>query len=628
MLKLDKNQWITLIVVWVLTLAIFAPTVGYDFVNWDDQNVVVQNLMIQDGLSAKMIKEAFSTSQVRGQYYPVTLMTFALNFSIGKLNPGGYHFLNVLFHLLNIFLLYVILTRLFKKRWMAAFVILLFAIHPMHVEPVAWIASRKDVLYLFFMLLAWWTYLEYREGGSRKKLFFAFSIGLMLLSVFSKAAGIVFPAVLLLTDFLQKRKDLKPLLLEKIPFAVITVIFVGIGYLAQKEGNAVMGIEKIQLHESLAYGGLAFMTYVFKALVPIQLAAYHPYPAGPGQPVPWYAYASIAGALGLVALAVWKGRKNRKIGFAAGLFILSIFPFLQFLPVGPSIIAERFTYFPYVGLFILMALGLEWVGKKVPKLYKKKLNWQLALLGLSVPFLVMSFLQVPSWNNGETMWSQVIKVYPSSGVSYVNRADFYLNNGEDQKALEDYNRSIEVEPNFEGAWNNRGLMYFSQNNYPKALTDFNEALKLNPNNPRALMNCGLIYMNTGELASAMQNFNQSLALDSTVYEAYYNRGFLYGMQGNYQAAIVDLNKSIALNQFNPLAFKDRAMAHFLLQKYDQARQDYTQAIELEPSFGEAYLGRSHCWNQMGNLENARSDARKAIELGVQPNPQYREALGI
>ena len=625
---MDKQQWISLSIIMFLALIVFFPSFRYDFVNWDDVTIVIENTIVHKGLSGEMVQEAFTTPHVRGQYYPLTLLTFATNHAISELEPWSYHVMNLLFHLLNIALLFVILGRLFRKSWLVGFITLMFAIHPMHVEPVVWISSRKDVLYLFFMLIAWWSYLRYLEDGKKKVLFFGLSILLMGLSAMSKSAAIVFPFVLLLTDYLKGRKDLKRILLEKAPFFVITMVFVWIGIEAQKAGEAVGTVTGGSGIDSLFYGSAAFLIYLFKAVIPVRLAAYHPYPGAQIGAIPWYIYAAPMGALAVLGLAIWKGRKNREFVFGAGLFLCSIFPFLQFLPVGPSLTAERFTYFPYVGLFILMGMGLEWIGGKFPKLMKHDTRWKLFLLGLSLPFLAVSILQAGTWKNGETLWSKVIRVHPTAPTGYMNRAQYYKEQNEIAKGLEDYNTCIEKVPNFTDAYNNRGMVFMGQKNYPQALADFGKAIELNPNNAIALSNRGLIYMNSGKYPEALADFDRSIELKPNNVENQYNRGFLMGIMGRYKEAIGNFDAAAALNPSLPIIYKDRAMAYHLLKDMENAVADYSKALELNPNYGESWIGRSRVWYDAGDLEKARSDLNRALELGIRTDPEYLQALGM
>ncbi|MEM6269990.1 MAG: tetratricopeptide repeat protein [Bacteroidota bacterium] len=622
------QQWLPLGVILLLTLGIFAPSLNHDFVKWDDTDVVLNNPVIHKGLSAEMFTEAFSTPSVAGQYYPVTLVSFAFNYSLGEFEPASYHALNLVLHLLNVGLVFVVLGRLKLARWLTAWIALLFAIHPLHVEPVAWIASRKDVLYLFFMLGAWWSYLEYRAGGSRKRLFYASALILMLLSVLSKSAAIVFPFVLLLTDYFQERVGRRAALREKIPFLLVSLVFVGIGIAAQDASGAIASTGELGLVERFVYGGFALATYLGKALVPFDLAAYHPYPVTAEGGTPSYVYlVGILIWLG-VAVALWLGRRHRHFLFGAGLFLLGIFPFLQFVPVGASLTAERFTYFPYLGLFFLMGLGLQALRRKLPTFMQRELPWQLGLLVLALPWSGFAWAQVGTWENGGTLWSQVLKVYPESGEALTNRADYYRSQGLYKRALADYETSIRVAPEFYGAFLNRGMMNLDAGNFEAALVDFNRVLALDTSLTEGYLNRGLVFMRTNRHDLAVADFDRAIAQDTAEYRAHYNRGFIRGIQGNFSAAVVDFDRAIALRPDIPVMYKDRAMAHQLLKNFNAAVRDYSRAIELDPGYGEAWEGRAVALLRDGQPKRARADARQAQQLGRQLPGFLVEQLGL
>lgn len=596
---MHKQRWLILGVILLLSMIIFYPSMGYDFVNWDDGQVVKYNSIVHLGLSGEMLTEAFSNASLEGQYYPITLISYAFNYEFWELDASGYHLLNVLLHLLNTVLLFLILLKLFNHTRLAALVTLLFAIHPMHIEPVAWVASRKDVLYLFFMLCAWWAYLQFRAGTKQRWIWMAGAVLLMAVSGLSKGAAVVFPFVLLATDYLQERKDWKQVLFEKTPFFVLTILFTVVGYLAEQTADAVRESHGI---ESLFYGAFSFMTYVVKSLLPINLAAYHPYPVGPGEPLHWYIYASIVPAIALVGAAIWFGRKHRKVAFGAALFVFGILPFLQIIGVGRSLTAERFTYFPYVGLFLLMALGVEALltkfafspSKKQPQPTGEEWKWNLGVLVLIIPFLVMSWQHLRTWATGETLWTQVIEVHPTSALAYKNRADFYLNAQQLGPAEQDLNACISFDPSFPMAHNNRGL----------------------------------IYLNTGRQALAHSDFTLAIQQDPTDHMAWYNRGLVSGMQGNFIQALPDLTQAITLSPTHANYYMDRGKVHQMQKNHSAAVQDFTQVLSLAPEFTDAFVQRSYAQFDQGNLEAAKADLLSAEAMGIQFPPAYRDSLGM
>ncbi|MEZ4684638.1 MAG: hypothetical protein R3B47_00770 [Bacteroidia bacterium] len=406
-----QQQWLIFGAILILTLAVFLPSLNHGFVNWDDPTAVQENPLIQQGLSMEMVKTAFS-GYTLALYYPVTQLSYALDVSLFGMDPGAFHRTNLFIHLLNVLLVFLILKRLFDRQDLVAFATLLFAIHPCQVEPVVWISSRKDVLFLFFMLLGWWFYLTYIKGERSKKAYLVLVAVCMLLSLMSKVTAMVFPVVLVLTDFLNEGKDWRKYLLEKLPFLALSLLFIFIGTWGQQAGGAIAESGTGATSEGFVYGFYALIQYLIRAVFPLNLAAFHPYPAQPGEGIPWYVFASMPVVLLLVFLAYRFGRKQREFAFGILLFFLPMLPFLQFLPIGQALTAERYTYFPYIGLFIALFFLGEWlISKANIKVPKQQLQY--AGIGLIAALcLWLGRGQVQSWKDGESLWTQVIKVHP------------------------------------------------------------------------------------------------------------------------------------------------------------------------------------------------------------------------
>jgi protein O-mannosyl-transferase len=560
-------NWKILFLIVVSFLAYY-PVMSHDFVNWDDIVYIMNNNMIT-AFSWVNLKNIFS-SYFMGNYHPFILMSFSFDFHFFKFSAPGYHVHNLILHLVNTVLVYAFIYLLLKKNSnVAAIVALLFAVHPMHVESVAWISERKDVLYTAYFLLSLISYLLYREKGKTSQYFMALLF--FVFSCLSKAQAVTLPIVLLLIDYLETRKFEWKTLINKIPFLILSLIFGVVAIFAQKTSNYVNPLG-IPVFQSLFYAPYSLWIYILKFLAPIGQTAVYEYPVTPEGTLPSYIYLSPVIFLILV-LIVWKTWKSYKyVTFGLLFFLVTIFPVLQFLPVGATVVAERYTYIPYIGLSVIAAIAF-WNYREKSTLKNRR------MLDYSGMFILL-FMAVLTWNrtliwkDSIALWTDVLDKNPRCAQAYLDRAFIYNEQKEYDKAAKDLSEGIKIDPdnkkklNFYAA---RAFIYKKMGNYELALSDFSNAIKQNPGDAKAYFDRGVLYTDHfGKYDSGVIDFKKFLRINPSDTNGNFNLGIAYYKQNYFDSAKIYFLKSIEINQAN-------GQAHSLLTNIYFQDKDYISA---------------------------------------------------
>lgn len=493
-----------LIILCVLTIITYNTSLKNDFTNWDDDDYVTENKLIKSHPADSL--NAYFTKTVSHNYHPITIISLGLDYASAKLSPKRYHVVNLLFHLLNSILVFYLLLNLLKS--IHPFVIFIgsaiFAIHPMHVESVAWISERKDVLYVFFYLAGLLLYLKYLDN--KKLSFYVFVGALFILSCLSKAMAVTFPIVLFLVDYLQHRKITSKTILEKIPFLVIAVIIGLKAYNIQLEEGAVAGVTNFSFVDKLFISAYGFSNYIIKFIIPFDLAAYHPYPIDftvNGNLPSSYMAALVFGIACLGAIFYFRKNKTILVGFL--FFIVNIVLVIQFISVGSAVYAERYTYLSYIGLIMMLLVGLNYFYKK----YEKPVLI-LSSIGI-LAFSYLSYNQIKTWENSEVLWTNVISKHPDdSYIPYKNRSIYYLKTNQYNLAKADVLKAITfIDVDFE-TLANAGNFYFQDNKIELAIDMYTKSIAQKPNY-NAYYNRGQCYLNLGKQDLANQDINAAMA---------------------------------------------------------------------------------------------------------------------
>lgn len=614
--KYLPHSWILAV---AITLLALSPTLNNGWVHWDDTDFVLSNPLVQD-LSTDAIAEMFAEPFL-GNYYPLTMLSLAIDYDISGENPRGYHITNLLLHLLNVVLVFFLSRKLFGRFEIALIIAFLFGVHPMHVESVAMIAQRKDMLYAMFFLLAHLSYIRFVKGGGKYDKSYAFSFVFFALALLSKPMAITLPFILLLTDYWFARKFTLQVLLEKLPFFGAALLFGIIALSSQSSAGAVGDFGSIPGLVPLFTAGYGIAMYLLKAIVPFQLSGYHPYPDSSSWDLPLYYQLCLIVPVLLLAIAFYYRNKSRLLTFGLLYFIVSVLPVIQLIPIGSTTYAERYSYLPYFGLFALLGL--------LAPLFQTEARKRLALIGLAAYVGVLStvtFQRSGVWGNALTLWEDVIEKYPEDFMGYYMRGNHWMRADNYDNALADYSLAIERNHRYHSIWFNIGVAEALRGNPEKAVLAYTEALKRSENYPPALLNRGILYFGAGVNELAMNDFTAALSTDPNNVEALTHRAVLYKRFGDYDKALQDNFKAIELDPSSAGLHYNRGYVYFLMGDYKKAESDFGRAMELDPRHAGATYWRSVSRYNLGQIDLARADANLARVLGYQIDPEFQRLL--
>jgi tetratricopeptide (TPR) repeat protein len=602
----NQEEWkyyVPLAIILVLSFVTYLPVLQNGLLDWDDDVYIKNNPLIY----SLNLKEIFSNN-VQGNYHPLTILTLAIEYRFFGLNETGYHAVNLLLHLLNVILVYYIVYLLSDKLGVALVASLLFGIHPLHVESVAWASELKDLLYTLFFLSSYIFYLKYINKLQSK--FYIFALLLFLISLLSKAMAASLPVVLVLTDYFKGRKINKKTILEKVPFFILAIAFGVIAIFAQKLSETIQGIAMFTFPQRLLFASYGFMTYLVKLLMPLNLCAIYPYPVRGGVSIPIQYYLYVPAFLGLAACIIYSHRFSKKIIFGMGFFAATIFLVLQLLPVGNAIMADRYSYIPSIGIFYLAGEGFNLLWNK-----KLKLAALILLSAFTIFFSFKTYARCGVWKNDMTLWNNVISQYQTIENAYNSRGKLFAGEKRNVEAFNDFNKAIELNPNYFQAYYNRAILFMNEKRIDEALIDFNKTIQLNPNYFLAYNNRGLLFMNEKRIDEALNDFNKIIELNPNYFQAYNNRGLLFMNEKRNDEALNDFNKAIQLNPYFPLAFFNRGILFYNEKKYNEAISNYTKAIALKTDYAEAYFNKGIAEFYSGNKDAACLDMKRAAGLG-------------
>jgi tetratricopeptide (TPR) repeat protein len=612
----QKHKWkIGGLVLFLITFILFSPTLNYDFVNWDDDVNVYENESIQE-LDKEHVKAIF-TNSVIGGYNPLTSLTFAIEYHLVGEEARLFHRNNNILHALCTILVFILFHRLGLSFFSSFLIALLFGIHPMRIESVAWITERKDVLFGAFFLSSLILYVRYIK--EKKLLYFLLSILVFVLSLLSKIQAVSLPFVLLLIDYWFKRDLNKKLILEKVPFFALALVtgIVGIYFLKQQEALDVGNT--YPLVQRLFIGSYSFMVYIVKSIFPYEMSALYPYVTE----ITGIYYLSMIPALFIVVYSLLTWKSHRTLFFGFFFFVFNIVFLLQIVGAGQGFLADRFTYIPYIGLFFIYVVFVERL------LAKNKTNKTMVYLPLVAYLLfltVKTSSQIKVWENSETLWTNVIKEYPHASLAYNNLGRYYRTQNEPDKALLNYNSALENDPEYGMCYNNRGRIYFDKGQVDLAIEDYKKAIEFDYINSEVYSNLGAAYGMKQNQEAALINLNKALELNPQNTSALSNRGYLYFLSQDYHKTIEDYQIILQYKRNDADIINTIGLCYNRLNDYDKAIEMFNRSISINPNNGIFYINRSIALNAKGNKQAALVDAQMAVRLGVNVNQDYLDSL--
>jgi Tfp pilus assembly protein PilF len=547
-----------------LTLIVYFQVRNFDFVNFDDRETIIGNTHIRDGITLAGLVWAF-TSAYAANWFPVTWISHMLDFQLFGLDSGWHHLTNLMIHLASTALLFALLRRMTQKLWESAFVSFVFALHPLHVESVAWVTERKDVLSAFFWILTVWLYLDYvdRPGPRRYLLALgAFGLGLM-----SKQMLVTLPFVLLLLDYWPLKRQAEPpappeqgrqsqsggtataiarLAIEKMPFIVLGAIVSIVTYKVQRAAGAVTALDFIPLATRAENGVISYVAYIVQFFWPAGLSVFYPYP--PTLPL-W----QVAGSA-LILVAVSSMALLRPY-LAVGWFwyLGTLIPVIGLVQVGLQARADRYTYIPTIGISIMLAWGVSEIMTRWPRV---KFPLQIVAVSVCLAWVALTWMQVQYWQNSVTLFDHAIASTQNNFVAHTNLGVVLAEQGKTQDALRHLFAAAEENPNHGDARNNLGALLGRLGRTDEAAEQFAQAIRISPNDAHA-------HNNLGNTLVARQKFAEGA--------------------NEYQTALR------ILPDF-PLAHFGLAGALLNLGQTDDAIAQFSEALRLDPSLTPARDG--------------------------------------
>jgi len=537
----QKQKLIVYVLLTIVTCAVFWQVNQYDFINFDDHAYVTGNSYIRSEFTWDGIRWIFSAKYL-DVWNPLVWFSFMLDYRIYGLDAGGYHLTNLILHVLSTLLLFWLFNRMTQSIWKSAFVAAIFALHPLHVESVAWIAERKDVLSAFFWMLTLCLYVYYTEKPAFTKyllVLFSFVCALM-----SKPMVVTIPLVMILLDYwplgrfaLKTSNWIVWQLKEKLLFFILaaSISIIRITYAP----------EHFPLSTRIANAPVAFVTYLVKSFWAHSMSIYYPFPDHIQ-----LSHALLAALLILIiTVAVILMTKRLPYLFVGwfwfGITIAPVIGIIEISYSAPCAMADRYHYLPSIGIAVMLAWG-------IPSLIKRKI----ILFPAAIIFLFMmgwvSWKQCSYWKNSATLFNHALQVTKDNYLAYQGRGITYGEMELYQQAIEDFDKVISLKKDYVYAYVNRGFAYYNIGQYQKAVGDFNEAIRLRPDKAEFYNNRGINFASLGQYEPAVNDLSKAIALKKDYTDAYSNRGYIYLKQGNKTAGCSDAQKACTLGNCNLL----------------------------------------------------------------------------
>ncbi len=610
----------SIILLLVLITAVFFPTLRNGFTNWDDPAHVTDNPALRMSFT-EALKSPFTSYYVY-QYLPLTILTFALEYRLSGSNPFLYHMTNLILHILNC-LLVLWLVYLLSHDYITAFITaLLFALHPLHVEPVAWISSRKDLLYSAFFLGSYISYLYYKNQAKRGCYYL--SLFLFLLSLLSKVMALTLPIVMILGDYLSTGRVARDRWKEKIPFFILSLIFTYLLLVPQR--SALITDRSYDFLHNGFMASQALVFYLAKLLLPTHLSCLYPYPDTPGNALPLFFLFSPVIILAIAFLVFRSRQYTRKILFGTLFFLLTILPVLQFIPVGFAMAADRYTYIPSIGLFFLVGTCFSRVADTQQGQDRLRRYLLFGFSGIVVLTLgALSWQRCHVWHDSITLWTDALYRYPSIPLGYSNRGEAYLANKAYGQAETDFRRAVALLPTYAEAHTNLCKVYYARGRRQEALAECNTSRALNARIPLTYNLLGNLHFHD-HTDYAVEMYLKAVGINPHYGEALTNLCAAYVRTGRYEEAGNACQRALTVDPSNATAYSNLGNLYLALRRPADALWAYEKALSIDPAIAGAHNNLAVIYFFAHRYDIAQFHADKARELGQEIHPDIQKAL--
>ena len=625
-----RDLWGCLFLV-VITLAVYWPVQNYDFVNFDDDLYVTENPHTQEGLTQKSVSWAFSFSEKEGTYWqPVTWLSHALDCQLYGLQPGKHHLTGLMFHLANSLLLFMVFKWMTGAFWRSAFVAALFAIHPINVDSVAWVAERKNVVSTFFWMLTMLAYVYYTKKPTLGRYLLTFSM--YVLGLLTKPMLVTLPFALLLLDYwplkrllygqpsrkkrggrtktaMPEFKRFPPfqLIVEKIPFFILTGLSIGLSSLSVQEKGPLASLVPMDLR--IANALVSYVKYIGNMIWPQGLTVFYPYP----RMVP--AWETIGAVLLLLCVSAMAVRSiERAPYFIIGWlwFLGTLFPVLGLVQVGlwPAM-ADRFAYVPLIGLFVVFAWGVPQICQN-RRYHKIWLSASVAFLPLIL--ITVTWKQVGYWENSISLFEHNLRFTSNNHIAHNNLGVALDRQDRTKEAIEHYLQALRISPDYVKTYYNFGVALNKQGRTKEAIEHYLQAIRIKPDFDKAHNNLGVALDKQGRTKEAIEHYLQALRINPDYSEVHSNLGVALDKQGRTDEAIKHYLQALRINPDYVEVHSNLGLALDKQGRTDEAIKHYLQALRINPDYVEAHNNLSVALNKQNRTDEAIKHYLQALRI--------------
>jgi len=616
----------------VTTVGAYSYLAKCEFTNYDDPHYVTDNSFVNTGLSYENAKWAF-TSGYRSNWHPLTWLSHMLDCHFFGLNPAAHHLHNLLLHILSACLLFLFFYKATGSMWSSAFVAAGFALHPLHVESVAWVSERKDVLSTFFWMLTMLAYLRYVRG--RRVGWYVVTLAVFALGLMAKPMLVTLPFVLLLIDYwplgrfevgstksrpvassLAARRKVVYLIVEKVPMLVLVAASSVVTFLVQRGGGAVASTRNLTLGMRIENAVVSYVAYIWDTIWPSRLAAFYPHPL---DTLSILQIATSAGLLlGVSAVVVLAAKRHKYLPVGWFWYLGTLVPVIGLVQVGNQARADRYTYIPLIGIFIIAAWGATELAGRV-----KRSRVLLSSVGLAVMlgWAMMTHLQVRYWRDSGTLFERAIAVTAKNHVAHTHLAHYLRDEGRLAEAIKQFQLALKIRAANPDALNGLGLTLLRLDKPDEAVTWLTRALEINPAFGDALVNLAVATAQTGDSERAAAYLRKSLAIDPRSYRAHANMGILLGRMSNTEEAVEHLEAAIRLNPNEHTSYYNLGQIRLNQGDLNRAAECFSKAVEVKGDYAQAYDKLGQVMARQGDIDRAVEYYNRTIEI----DPKFTEA---
>jgi len=617
-----RAVWVSLTLI-LVNMVIYAPVPHHDFVNYDDPEYVSENPHVSGGLTRQALLWAFTTKGHGANWHPLTSLSHMLDVELYGLNAGGHHLNNLILHIVNTVLLFGVLRMMTGALGRSAFVAALFAAHPLHVESVAWVSERKDVLSTLFWMLTLWGYVWYVRRPGRDRylaVVLLFAMGLM-----AKPMLVTLPFVLLLLDVwplgrvsLGVAPDprlVRRLVWEKLPLLALAVVLSIVTFMVQQQQGAVSGLDALPLNLRVQNALVSYVAYIGKMLWPARLAAFYPYP----QLIPgWWVGGAILGLIGVSVAVIRKAWRYPYLPVGWLWYLGTLVPVIGLVQVGNQSMADRYTYIPLIGLFLMVAWG-------IPDLLPRWRYRSIALgttAGLVISMcVIVARGQVQHWGNGVVLWTHALEVTTENYRAHAALGALLEDQGRVNEAIAHLSEAVRIRPDYAEVQNKLGAALADQGRVEEAIPHYFQALRFKPGIAEAHNNLGNALSGQGKVAEAIAHYTEALRINPDYALAHNGLGSALDEQGKVAEAIAHYREALRIEPNLAEAHNNLGAALASQGKADEAIQEFLEALRIKPDQANVHYNVAVMLDRKGETTEAVYHLQTALQL----NPGNLEA---